>query len=119
MPPWFLRPFPVPVSAPSLVGFITANALLCSVCLFVGLFAPRLGVVLGVSPFLRTPGRWITGFLVITFVGLAIMRLWGTLAEIPTDLAWSAVYYTVFTALHLALGRLAKRRSHIVGNRRS
>jgi hypothetical protein len=105
---WFLQPFPVPFPAPSLVGLLTTNSILFAVLLALGLFIPRLHAVLGSKP-MKNPSVWLPASLGCSCIGLDILRIWGTLAELPVGFAWSAIYMAVVTVV-LCLTRLSLRK---------
>lgn len=104
---WFLKPFPLPFPAPSLVGLITTNALLYGVLvvmgLILGLFFPHLRTVSGLRFFMHVRLRWLIIVGLTSIAGLVALSLWGTLAELPIGFAWSAIYITCYTSLSLGL----------------
>jgi hypothetical protein len=99
----FLHPIKVPFPAPSLVGLITANALLSSALLLIGLFFQPVKFVFGIQCFTPFALRWLVICLVVSIAGFIVIKIWGTLTELPVAFMWSVVYIAVFALLRLAL----------------
>ena len=83
------------------------------VLMVLGLFIPRLRVVLGLRLFINNPWRWFMICWGVSCAGLDTLHIWGTLAELPIGFAWSAVYIAALTALRLALLPFVKKQSTI------
>lgn len=103
---WFLQPFPVPFPAPSYIGLMTASALLG----VVPILFPRLRVVLRQKQ-MEHSTQWILLCVGVAFVGVTVLSIWGTLAELPIAFLWSAIWYGALTGLRLVLQPFMKHTS--------
>lgn len=112
---WLLKPLPVPVTAPSLVGLMTSNAILLLILIVLGLRIPRLRTFLGPKLFeRRSAWKWIVLCLVAGCVGLVVLHQWGTFQELPIDAAWSTSTTFGLSLLGLVFRRFgAKRPIHL------
>jgi hypothetical protein len=112
--PWFLQPLPVGYPAPSIVGFLTTNAILIIALMILGLPIPLLRVFLGPSFFTRrTAWKWFTLCLGMAFVGLVMLHQWSTFNELPISFAWSTVYISGMSTLRLIMLPLYKKSPNI------
>ena len=103
---WFLQPWPLPIPAPSLVGFFTTNAILALLLMFLEFFLP-IPSIFGRQ--FKTPASYMS--MVIIPVGLDVLRIWGNINELPIDFLWSAAYIGCFLFFWQAAIRLKKARS--------
>lgn len=88
---------------PSLIGFLTTDALLLSSLIVLDVFATPFRIVIAPKHFWPTTDCWFLLSFGISCIGLDLLTYYGTVNDLLMSFVWNVVYIAFFSALRLGI----------------